>query len=207
MDSNKPLIYLNGISFKYSGRTENVINDLSLKLYQGAKMGLIAPNGSGKTTLFHIIMGLIKPNKGEIEIFGKKIIKEKDFKRVRRQIGLLFQDADDQLFSPTVLEDVAFGPLNLGKSKSEAIEISLKTLKFLGLEGFEDRITFKLSGGEFILILTALSGFSFIVLSTSIFVASSDFDLSKGKILFLTFISGILKRKSTKNSLKNRTPI
>ena len=61
---------------------------------------------------------------------------------------MLFQDADDQLFSPTVLEDVAFGPLNLGKSKDEAVEIARSILDFLGLDGFEDRITFKLSGGE-----------------------------------------------------------
>ena len=74
--------------------------------------------------------------------------KEADFIEVRRRMGLLFQDADDQLFSPTVLEDVAFGPLNLGKSKAEAIAISKKTLEFLGLDGFEDRITYKLSGGE-----------------------------------------------------------
>lgn len=109
---------------------------------------MLAPNGSGKTTLFHIIMGLLKPDAGAIEIFGKSMKSEKDFEGIRPRIGLLFQDADDQLFSPTVLEDVAFGPLNLGKTKEEAIEISLKTLRFLGLENFEDRITFKLSGGE-----------------------------------------------------------
>jgi cobalt/nickel transport system ATP-binding protein len=67
---------------------------------------------------------------------------------VRRKIGLLFQDADDQLFSPTVLEDVAFGPLNLGMSQDEAVDIAQKTLKSLDLIGFEDRITYKLSGGE-----------------------------------------------------------
>ena len=61
---------------------------------------------------------------------------------------LLFQDADDQLFSPTVLEDVAFGPLNLGKSRDEAVAIARRTLSFLELEGFEDRVTYKLSGGE-----------------------------------------------------------
>jgi cobalt/nickel transport system ATP-binding protein len=67
---------------------------------------------------------------------------------IRQKIGLLFQDADDQLFSPTVLEDVTFGPLNLGKPKNEAIDTAKETLKILGLEGFEDRITYKLSGGE-----------------------------------------------------------
>ena len=93
-------------------------------------------------------MGLLKPLAGRLEIFGKCVKEEKDFYEVRRRIGLLFQDADDQLFSPTVLEDVAFGPLNLGKSKDEAVDIARRTLDFLGLAGFEERITFKLSGGE-----------------------------------------------------------
>lgn len=124
------------------------MDKLNLKFYRGDRIGLMSPIGSGKTTLFYIIMGLLRPDSGRMEIFGKSVRKEKDFLSVRRKIGLLFQDADDQLFSPTVLEDVAFGPLNLGKSKDEAIEISRKTLAFLGLAGFEDRITFKLSGGE-----------------------------------------------------------
>jgi cobalt/nickel transport system ATP-binding protein len=93
-------------------------------------------------------MGLLKPDAGTVEIFGKPAITERDFREVRRKIGLLFQDADDQLFSPTVLEDVAFGPLNLGKTKEDAVEISRRTLSDLGLTDFEDRITFKLSGGE-----------------------------------------------------------
>jgi cobalt/nickel transport system ATP-binding protein len=108
----------------------------------------MGPNGSGKTTLFHIIMGLLTPCSGRIEIFGKPVKGEREFREVRQKIGLLFQDADDQLFSPTVLEDVAFGPLNLGKSKEEAMEIAISTLRTLGLAGFEDRITYKLSGGE-----------------------------------------------------------
>ncbi len=147
MDKNNLLINLEGISFKYPGGPM-VLRDLDFKLSRGNRIGLIAPNGSGKTTLFHIIMGLLKPFSGKLEIFGKLVREEKDFADVRRKIGLLFQDADDQLFSPTVLEDVAFGPLNLGKSKGEAIEIARRTLNFLGLYGFEDRITFKLSGGE-----------------------------------------------------------
>ena len=147
MDKNNLLINLEKISFKYPGGPM-VLNDLDFKLSRGNRIGLIAPNGSGKTTLFHIIMGLLKPYSGKLEIFGKLVREEKDFADVRRRIGLLFQDADDQLFSPTVLEDVAFGPLNLGKSKQAAIEIARQTLNFLGLSGFEDRITFKLSGGE-----------------------------------------------------------
>ncbi len=147
MDKNNLLINLTDISFSYPGEPE-VLDKLNLQFSRNEKIGLMGPNGSGKTTLFHIIMGLLKPLSGNIEIFGKSIREEKDFIDVRMRIGLLFQDADDQLFSPTVLEDVAFGPLNLGKSKDEAIDIARKTLEFLDLAGFEDRITYKLSGGE-----------------------------------------------------------
>jgi len=147
VDSNNLIINLTDISFSYPGEPE-VLDKLNLQFSRNEKTGLMGPNGSGKTTLFHIIMGLLKPLSGNIEIFGKPAKEEKDFIDVRKRIGLLFQDADDQLFSPTVLEDVAFGPLNLGKSKNEAIDIARKTLEFLDLAGFEDRITYKLSGGE-----------------------------------------------------------
>jgi cobalt/nickel transport system ATP-binding protein len=147
MPQNKLLINLEKVSFSYPGGPA-VLDGLDFKFYEGCRLGLIAPNGSGKTTLFHIIMGLLKPTAGRIEIFGKSVRHDRDFNEVRRRIGLLFQDADDQLFSPTVLEDVAFGPLNLGKSKNEAVDIARRTLNFLGLDGFEERITFKLSGGE-----------------------------------------------------------
>ena len=93
-------------------------------------------------------MGLLKPIRGRIVLFGQPAEKEADFAAARRRIGLLFQDADDQLFSPTVLEDVAFGPLNLGKSRDEAIALAQQTLARLGLSGFENRVTFRLSGGE-----------------------------------------------------------
>jgi cobalt/nickel transport system ATP-binding protein len=147
VDKNNLLINLTDISFSYPGEPE-ILDKLNLQFSRNEKTGLMGPNGSGKTTLFHIIMGLLKPLSGNIEIFGKSIREEKDFIDVRMRIGLLFQDADDQLFSPTVLEDVAFGPLNLGKSMDEAIDIARKTLEFLDLAGFEDRITYKLSGGE-----------------------------------------------------------
>jgi cobalt/nickel transport system ATP-binding protein len=147
MNTELPLIDLKEICFSYPGAGP-VLNHLDLTMYRGDRIGLVAPNGSGKTTLLHIIMGLLKPSAGRMEIFGRPAREEKDFLEVRRRIGLLFQDADDQLFSPTVLEDVAFGPLNLGRSKEEAVEDARKTLAFLGLDGFEERITFKLSGGE-----------------------------------------------------------
>jgi cobalt/nickel transport system ATP-binding protein len=147
MDSNSLIINLKGISFAYPG-DKPVFDQLSFQLRRGERIGLVGPNGSGKTTLFHIIMGLLRPSSGGIELFGRPADEEKDFRGARRRIGLLFQDADDQLFCPTVLEDVAFGPLNLGKSPEEARDIALKTLARLDLSGFENRITYKLSGGE-----------------------------------------------------------
>ncbi|MFO7748818.1 MAG: ATP-binding cassette domain-containing protein, partial [Desulfobacteraceae bacterium] len=111
-ENNSLLINLAGINFTYPGSSK-VIDDLDLKFYRKSRLGIIAPNGSGKTTLLHIIMGLLKPDSGRIEIFGSRVNTEKEFEAVRHRIGLLFQDADDQLFSPTVVEDVAFGPLNL----------------------------------------------------------------------------------------------
>ncbi len=147
MDKNNLIINLQNISFGYPGRPP-VLDEVSLQFHRGDRMGLMGPNGSGKTTLFHIVMGLLKPSSGRIEVFGRPVVEEKDFRSIRQKIGLLFQDSDDQLFSPTVLEDVAFGPLNLGKSRDEARTIALKTLDSLGLTGFEDRVTYKLSGGE-----------------------------------------------------------
>ncbi len=147
MDNNQPIINLEGITFGYPGQ-KIVLDNLNLKLHKGDRVGLLGSNGSGKTTLLHIIMGLLKPLSGKIEVFGEALTKKKDFRNIYHKIGFLFQDADDQLFCPTVLEDVAFGPLNLNKKKDEAIMIARKTLDYLGLSGFENRITHKLSGGE-----------------------------------------------------------
>ncbi len=145
---NALIINLEGIDYQYPGSSQKVLDNLNLKFNRSDRMGIMAPNGSGKTTLFHIIMGLLKPAAGNIEIFGSPARTEKDFKDVRRRIGLVFQDADDQLFSPTVLEDVAFGPLNLGRTPEQAKKIGLEILDRLGLKGFENRITYTLSGGE-----------------------------------------------------------
>ena len=147
MENNEPIIRLKEITFKYPGG-DLIFDKLSFDFSRGNRIGLMGANGSGKTTLFHIIMGLLKPVSGTMEIFGKPVAGEKDFLYVRSKIGLLFQDSDDQLFSPTVLEDIAFGPLNLGKSRDEAVAIARETLEYLGLVGFEDRVTYKLSGGE-----------------------------------------------------------
>ncbi|MFZ5564633.1 MAG: energy-coupling factor ABC transporter ATP-binding protein [Thermodesulfobacteriota bacterium] len=147
MGNYQPLIELSGVSFAYPDGGP-VLTDVDFTFLDGDRIGLLAPNGSGKTTFFHLIMGLLKPRQGTIRIFGKPVQREKDFVAVRRQIGLLFQDSDDQLFCPTVLEDVAFGPLNMGKSRQEASRIARDIILSMGLAGYEDRVTYKLSGGE-----------------------------------------------------------
>ncbi len=147
MDAPAPVIVLSDVAFAYPGRG-TILDGADLTVRRGDRIGLLGPNGSGKTTLFHVIMGLLKPNRGRVEVFGKVRKTPADFDGVYRKVGLLFQDADDQLFCPTVLEDVAFGPLNLGKPRDEAVGIARKTLAYLGLDGFEDRVTHQLSGGE-----------------------------------------------------------
>jgi len=144
---NGPIIALRGVSFAYEpGRT--VFHGLNLALEPGQRLGLTGPNGSGKSSLLQVIVGLLQPGEGEVEVMGKACAGEPDFVQVRRQVGLLFQDSDDQLFCPTVLEDVAFGPLNCGKTADEAIVVARDTLARLGLAGFEERVTYRLSGGE-----------------------------------------------------------
>ncbi len=142
------IIKLENISVSYPGSDNPVLNQLNLDIFRGDRIGLMAPNGSGKTTLLHTIMGLCKPDTGQIKIFGKRRQTEEDFLPIRSRIGLLFQDSDDQLFCPTVLDDVAFGPLNLGLSRQKAIDVSQQTLKKLGMETYEKSVTHQLSGGQ-----------------------------------------------------------
>ena len=147
MADTDTLIDLEQICFSFPDG-KKVLDNLDLSLRKKERLGLVGPNGSGKTTLFRLIMGLLKSTAGKLTIFGRKMAHKKDFIPVRKKIGLLFQDADDQLFSPTVLDDIAFGPLNQGKSPAEAKEIAREILSSLELKGFEGRITYKLSGGE-----------------------------------------------------------
>lgn len=125
-----------------------VLEDASFRLDPGVRAGITGPNGMGKSTFLHMLVGLVPMQSGELKMFGRPRQLPQDFVEVRRRVGMLFQDSDDQLFCPTVLEDVAFGPLNLGKSGDEARDIATATLQQLGLDGFEDRIIYKLSGGE-----------------------------------------------------------
>lgn len=140
------LIRVEQLSYRYPGRT--ILDQADLVLNSGERISLEGANGAGKTTFFNLLVGLNKPKSGRIIAFGKARESENDFLEVRAKAGLLFQDPDDQLFCPTVLEDVAFGPLNLGKSQAEAERIAIETLDRLGMNGFGSRVTYQLSGGE-----------------------------------------------------------
>ena len=141
-----PLVKLERVTFRYGERT--VLDQCDLAISPAERIGLVGANGSGKTTLLGLIVGLRRPALGRVIVFGKPREREADFRAVRGRVGLLFQDSDDQLFCPTVAEDVAFGPFNLGKSRREVEEIVARTLAELGLEGYAHRVTYKLSGGE-----------------------------------------------------------
>lgn len=141
------MLNIQDLHFGYQNGKE-VFQGLNFTLNKKERIGLVGPNGAGKTTLFHLIMGLQRPSSGSIEIFDKIRETERDFEEVRKRIGFLFQESDDQLFCPTVEEDIAFGPLNLGKSHDEARLIVKETCEKLGLSGYEKRITHRLSGGE-----------------------------------------------------------
>jgi len=147
MGVNDTLLRLRAIGFAYPAGAP-VLEGLDFDLRAGERVGLVGANGSGKTTLLHLVVGLLRPTAGEIEAFGSVRRREPDFIEVRRRAGLLFQEPEDQLFCPTVAEDVAFGPLNLGLKRDEVRCRVSETLGRVGLAGFERRVTYHLSGGE-----------------------------------------------------------
>ncbi|MDE7370954.1 MAG: energy-coupling factor ABC transporter ATP-binding protein [Desulfovibrio sp.] len=157
MPDAAPLLDIRGLSFAYAGggAARPALHDVSLTLKPGQRLGLYGPNGSGKTTLFRCITGLETPQKGEIFLHGAPMRTEKDFRVLRRAVGYVLQNADDQLFFPTVLEDVAFGPLNLGLAPGEARARAEETLASLGLADHADRLAHRLSGGEKTLVALA----------------------------------------------------
>ncbi len=140
------LIELVGVHFAYPDHP--VLADLDLSLATGERLHLDGDNGSGKSTVLRIVTGLSRPSAGTVRLFGEKMRGEADFVRMRPRLGLVFQHPDEQLFSPTVLDDVAFGPLNLGRGRTEARADAERALDLVGLPGFGERITYRLSGGE-----------------------------------------------------------
>lgn len=141
------LVQMRGIAFAYAGRPP-VFFGLDFRLEEGQRLGILGPNGAGKSTLFLLAMGLLQPSAGTVELFGQPMRQEADFAPLRTRLGYCFQDPDDQLFCPTVLEDVAFGPLNQGLDRHQALDQAHAALETLGLAGFAERVTYQLSGGE-----------------------------------------------------------
>ncbi len=141
------LIELKGICFSYEDGPP-LFDGLALAIESGETMIVNGPNGSGKSTLLQIIVGLLIPSAGEVRLFGQTCRREASFREARRRVGFLFQDSDDQLFCPTVLEDIAFGPLNYGHGRKASKELAMRALEMVGLPDFAGRITHKLSGGE-----------------------------------------------------------
>lgn len=142
-----PILTLEDITFGYAG-SPALFNGLCFSLRQHEQIGLYGPNGSGKTTLLRLIMGLETPQNGRVLFHGVPVDSGQVLHRLRCGIGFILQNSDDQLFSPTVLEDVAFGPLNLGLKRHEARERAMETLESMGLAKFADRMIHRLSGGE-----------------------------------------------------------
>jgi cobalt/nickel transport system ATP-binding protein len=145
--SSETLISLKDLTFAYPGGPP-VLSGLNLDFRAGETLGLSGANGAGKSTLLFLIMGLLRPQGGTVEIFGRPRREERDFQEVRPSLGFVFQDANDQLFCPTVADDLAFGPLNLGVEHEEIHRRVDEVLDRLGLTGFERRVTYDLSGGE-----------------------------------------------------------
>ena len=133
------------LSFRYPDGTA-ALNDVSLRVEDGERVAVIGPNGAGKSTLFFHLNGAFRGN-GEIFVQGKKLTNDTLYD-VRRAVGLVFQDPNDQLFMPTVFEDVAFGPMNLGCSETDVRDRVLRALDAVGMEGSGPLIPHHLSLGQ-----------------------------------------------------------
>ncbi|PSP18048.1 MAG: ABC transporter ATP-binding protein [Cyanobacteria bacterium QS_8_64_29] len=121
-----------------------VLHDLTLQIRPGERVGLIGPNGAGKTTLFLAVCGVLPVTAGEIALFGDPVVPG----QFRPDIGLVFQNPDDQLFCPTVREDIAFGPQNMGLSAPAVEERVREALSLTGTQALAERMPHNLSGGE-----------------------------------------------------------
>lgn len=136
------------LSFTYPDGTR-ALKNINIEIEKGEKVAIIGPNGAGKSTLFSHFNGLTEPTSGCVKIEGKPISFEKDeLLKVRQKVGIVFQDPNDQLFAPTVKEDISFGPMNLGLSYDEVEKRVEDALKMVGMENYEDKTPHHLSGGQ-----------------------------------------------------------
>jgi cobalt/nickel transport system ATP-binding protein len=146
-----PVFRVKKLSYSYLNRFP-AISDVDLTVWPGDQIAILGANGSGKSTLLKILDGLHRPDGGHIEAFGEDITNvADDAERARvlhRRVGLVFQDADMQLFSATVWDDVAFGPLQMGWTSEEVRDRASQALRIMGVEDLADRAPFELSGGE-----------------------------------------------------------
>jgi cobalt/nickel transport system ATP-binding protein len=146
----QPSLEVKNLHYTYEdGRT--ALEDISLELGGGEAVGILGPNGAGKTTLLLAIAGVLRPQSGEVKIFGTALHPRDPSpvpQELRRRMGVVFQITDDQLFSSTVFDDVAFAPLNFQIRPQEIPQRVQSALKAVGLDGFEERIPQHLSAGE-----------------------------------------------------------
>src|SRR6202171_1145893 len=140
-----PLIQVRSLRFRYDDGTQ-ALDGVDFELYPGETVALFGANGSGKTTFVLDLSGLL-PGEGEVVVCGMPV-KPETLTRVRAKIGMVFQDSDEQLFMPTVLEDAAFGPLNLGMSRLDAVLKATAALQEVGMEHALDKAPYHLSAGE-----------------------------------------------------------
>ncbi len=138
-------VEIRGLRYTYPDGTV-ALRGVNLEVEEGESVYLMGPNGSGKSTLLLHLNGLLLPQKGRVRVFGMDT--RNGTEEIRRRVGLVFQDPDDQLFMPTVFEDVAFGPLHLGLGEREVRRRVKKALRAVGAEGLERRSPHHLSYGE-----------------------------------------------------------
>lgn len=145
IDSTQPVIAIESLNFAYpDGHV--ALRDLSLEIKQGEKIALVGPNGAGKSTLMLHLNGILGSESG-LRVGGFPL-KKQNLPVIRALIGLVFQNPDDQLFSPTVFEDVAFGPLHMGLPEDEIVERVKEALAHVDMSGFEERLSHHLSTGQ-----------------------------------------------------------
>ncbi|WP_321429595.1 ATP-binding cassette domain-containing protein [uncultured Methanolobus sp.] len=136
------------LSFSYPDGTQ-ALKDITVKIEKGKRIAFVGRNGSGKSTLFLSMNGTHRPEGGEIFFHGEPMkYNSGSLKEVRKNIGIVFQNSDDQIFAPTIYQDVAFGPTNLGYSKEEVERIVSNTLEYVGLTELKDKPPHHLSGGQ-----------------------------------------------------------